>query len=167
MREPIFTSILQIGIVVDNLEIFMQKYYEEYGIGPWEVHLYTEENLKEMKVNGEGKKYSMKAAFCQHFNVQLELIEPLDDNNIYAEFLEKHGPGLHHIAFDTQNQDGTIQAFKEKGVNLLQEGVYFGKGFTYLDTLKDLGFISEIYKSPVKWVKPDPIAIYPPKTHQS
>lgn len=166
MSESLFTSILQIGIVVDDLDFYMKKYHDEYGIGPWEVHLYTEKNLKDMTVRGEKVNYSMKAAFCQYFNVQLELIEPLDDQTIYSEFLQKNGPGFHHIAFDTKNHDDVVRKLEVKGNEKLQSGDYNGKGFTYLNTEKDLGFILEIYRSPKDWLKPNPISFYPPlKNH--
>jgi hypothetical protein len=35
-REPVFTEIMQIGIVVRDLEATVRRYVDDYGIGPWE-----------------------------------------------------------------------------------------------------------------------------------
>jgi methylmalonyl-CoA/ethylmalonyl-CoA epimerase len=39
MREPVFTETMQLGIVVRDLEATIQKYEDDYGIGPWEFAL--------------------------------------------------------------------------------------------------------------------------------
>ncbi|MBM4763331.1 VOC family protein [Bacillus sp. B15-48] len=145
MKE-VFTKVLQVGIVVDNLEAYMKRYEEDFGIGPWEVLYFNKDNVREMTVYQEKKDFSIKVGFCDYYNVQLELIEPLDlnDTNIYTEFLREHGPGLHHIALDTNDHDETVNEMEKRDVKVIQSGIG-RKKFTYFDLRKELGFIGEIY----------------------
>ena len=87
----------------------------------------------------------MRIGFAKIGELQWELIEPLDNESIYSEFLQECGEGLHHIAFDVENYDDTIGACKDKGIGVLQGGTVGKTGFAYLDTQKALGCITEIY----------------------
>jgi len=57
----------------------------------------------------------MRVAFAKIGDVEWELIQPLDDKSIYAEFLEKHGEGLHHVAFDVENFHETLTFCRAEG----------------------------------------------------
>lgn len=39
-RRPSFTETMQIGIVVRDLDAAVRRYVDDYGIGPWGVHLF-------------------------------------------------------------------------------------------------------------------------------
>lgn len=39
-------------------------------------------------------------------DTQLELIAPVSGRNIYADFLDQHGPGLHHICIQAKDAAG-------------------------------------------------------------
>lgn len=145
MGKEIFTKVLQVGIVVDDLDAYMKRYEEDFGIAPWNVYYYDNDNVKEMTVHQEKQDFSMKVALCDYYNVQLELIEPLDDKNIYAEFLREHGPGLHHLALDTNDYGEVVGELDKKDVKVIQSGIGPRLEFTYLDLQKKLGFIGEIY----------------------
>ena len=61
----------------------------------------------------------MKIAFVETPSIQLEFIQPLEPNNIYTEFLEQHGEGLHHVMFDTQDPEGIASRLN---ADVLQSG---------------------------------------------
>lgn len=143
MSKQIFTKVLQVGIIVDDVEAFIKKYEEDYGIGPWEVKYYNKENTK---VHQEEKQFSIKVGFANLDNVQFELIEPQDETSVYAQFLRENGPGLHHIALDTNGHDEVCQEMEKRGVPVIHSGESQRGTFTYLDLRKELGFIGEIYK---------------------
>jgi methylmalonyl-CoA/ethylmalonyl-CoA epimerase len=48
----------------------------------------------------------------------IQLLQPLDPGSPLYQRLEKHGEGLHHIAFATNDLEDTFQQLKEKGVTL-------------------------------------------------
>ena len=97
MREPVFTETLQIAIVVRDLEAAMRTYVHEYGIGPWEIYEFNPGNVDRMVKDDEPAEYAMRIAVTMVGSVQWELIEPLDDRSMYAEFLATKGEGLHHV----------------------------------------------------------------------
>ncbi|MBM4763361.1 VOC family protein [Bacillus sp. B15-48] len=143
MTNGFFTQVLQVGIVVDDLEAYMKKYEQGYGFADWKVKFYNEENTK---VHQEEKQFSIKVGFTNLGNIQFELIQPLDETSVYAEFLREHGPGLHHLAFATDNHDDTCKEMDRRGIPILQSGESQRGTFTYLDLRRELGFIGEIYK---------------------
>lgn len=160
--KPIFKEILQVAMVVKNVDESVKKYWDIFGIGPWEIHTMDSSNTHDMTVHGQPTQYAMRLAFSNLGSVQLELIEPLDDRSIYSEFLKKHGEGLHHIACSTDNFDESMSFFKGKGIGVLQEGTLKdGLNFVYLDTNETMSFITEIYNFPEDWKLPPPESVYP------
>ena len=148
MREkPVFTGVLQVGVVVRNLDEAVKKYEDIYGIGPWAINVLDSSNVNGMTVHGKRQDFAIRVGFAFVGNTQWELIEPLDDKSIYSDFLGKHGEGLHHVAFGVENHDEVVSDLGKKGVEVIQSG-RSGDGFTftYLDTRESLSCLAEIYK---------------------
>ncbi len=160
-KQKIFTKIVQVAIVVKNIEESVKNFYDLFQIGPWEIYTYTPENTEDMQVRGKSCDYSMKLAFCRLGDIQLELIQPLDDKSIYAEFLRDKGEGLHHLGFDISDYENVIKFAQDKNIGILQHGSHKGYIYTYLDTIPYLSFIAEIFKPPKKIIKESPESIYP------
>jgi len=49
----------------------------------------------------------------------LELMEPMGDTGTVADFLAKHGEGLHHISLKTENLEETIVSFEKSGCRIV------------------------------------------------
>jgi hypothetical protein len=65
---------------------------------------------------------------------QVELIEPVRGESLYAEFLEAKGPGLHHLAFDVPDSSTAVAVLRESGLDLISQGrVGPGSEFAYFD----------------------------------
>ena len=75
----------------------------------------------------------MKVAFVKFGTVMIELIQPLDDVSLYADFIEKKGEGLHHLAWGVSNYDEMVSLFKEQGHPMLIEASYKGERWCYFD----------------------------------
>lgn len=160
--KPVFNKLLQVAVVVSNLEDAMKKYWEEYGIGPWAIYTFDPSTVNHMVIRDESTEYAMRLALTTIGDVGWELIEPLDDKSIYAEFLRNHGEGLHHVAFDVDDYDKTLAAFRDKGIGVLQGGTFSGMTYTYLDTTDTLSTIVEIYsQKPSEFQGPPPEAVFP------
>jgi catechol 2,3-dioxygenase-like lactoylglutathione lyase family enzyme len=56
-------------------------------------------------------------------DTQLELIAPVNGDSIYTEFLDKAGPGLHHICVEV---DDVEAALATRGAEVVQRGVMPG-----------------------------------------
>ncbi len=55
----------------------------------------------------------------------IQLLQPLDPESPLFKRLEKHGEGLHHIAFASSRLEDTFQQLKKKGVSLHGEEFIF------------------------------------------
>ena len=53
MREPLFTQVTQIGVVVPDLEAAIRHYEDDYGIGPWQRWELDPERASDVQVNGQ------------------------------------------------------------------------------------------------------------------
>src|SRR5215204_5256439 len=50
---------------------------------------------------------------------RLELLEPTRADSPIARFLEKRGPGLHHLAYRVPDLQSTLDRLKSEGVRLI------------------------------------------------
>jgi methylmalonyl-CoA/ethylmalonyl-CoA epimerase len=146
-REPVFTEMMQIGIVVRDLDATIKKYVDEYGIGPWERHEeLTPENATDLRVYGQpAAPWRVAAASTMVGQVMWELIEPLDDESVFAHFLAEKGEGVHHIAVATPRFDDAVAEQAKRGNTLVLSGTFSGIDVAYLPTDRDLGVILEIF----------------------
>jgi methylmalonyl-CoA/ethylmalonyl-CoA epimerase len=51
----------------------------------------------------------------------VELLEPRDPGSPIAKFLDKRGPGIHHICFAVDDLDATLSRCRAAGVTLIDE----------------------------------------------
>jgi methylmalonyl-CoA/ethylmalonyl-CoA epimerase len=56
----------------------------------------------------------------------VELLEPGRSTNPIARFLEKRGPGLHHVCFTVDDLDATLARCRSAGVTLIDESPRMG-----------------------------------------
>jgi methylmalonyl-CoA epimerase len=62
----------------------------------------------------------------------IELLEPLDRDSTVATFIEKRGPGLHHIALRVDDLAAAIEHLKVEGARLLNEPGSGAGGHVYV-----------------------------------
>jgi Glyoxalase/Bleomycin resistance protein/Dioxygenase superfamily len=160
VNEPVFTGTLQISVVVRDLDAAMRTYVHDYGVGPWDIYEFNPGTVEDMREDGQPVERSWRLALAQVGTVQWELVEPLDEDSIYARFLAEKGEGVHHIGMAVSSYEGTISAVREKGHHVVLGGEYNGISFAYLSTDRDLGVITEIFDAP-PGLEQKPDAVYP------
>ncbi len=69
------------------------------------------------EVAEQGVRVAMLAIGETH----IELLEPLSAGSPVGKFLEKRGPGIHHIAVRVSDIRATLAQLKEKGTRLIDE----------------------------------------------
>jgi len=62
----------------------------------------------------------MEITFLDVGNGYLELLEPRDGGPI-AGYLDDHGPGIHHLAFATDDIESALARARDRGVGLIDE----------------------------------------------
>ncbi len=96
-----------IGIAVSNLEE-ARTYYEKI-LG---LECYALEEVADQKV---------KTAFFMVGQTKIELLESTDPEGPIGKFIEKKGPGIHHIAFSFDNVNMALQEAEKNGVALIDK----------------------------------------------
>ena len=94
-----------IAIAVTDVEESAKVYQQALGIH--EVEFET--------VETEG----VKVAIIHLENGRIELMQPTNDNSPIKKFLEKKGPGLHHMALETNNIEGEVSRMEGCGIQFL------------------------------------------------
>ena len=74
----------------------------------------------------------------------VELIEHLEGETIYKEFLDKRGEGLHHIQYMTNEIEEALEKFRKAGIGIMQSGKVEKDSYYYLDTESRFGIIVEL-----------------------
>jgi methylmalonyl-CoA epimerase len=84
---------------------------------------------------------------------RIELLEPIGQQSTIARFLEKRGPGLHHIALRVDNLPQAIERLRAEGARVLDEPRRGAGGhlYVFLHPASTGGVLLElIQKEPVK-----------------
>jgi methylmalonyl-CoA/ethylmalonyl-CoA epimerase len=130
-----FGKLHHVGVVVKDINKAI-AHFESLGIGPFgepgRPPTFTVPFRGEL--HGKPAEWKTTISNAQMGDVQLELLEPTEGNQALKESLDETGEGLHHIGFITDDLDGEIANFKQKGVGIWtmarEEG---GGGFLYSD----------------------------------
>jgi catechol 2,3-dioxygenase-like lactoylglutathione lyase family enzyme len=143
----------QVGIVVADLDAAVAAQSALCGCSPadWRLDVFGPESVEELTVRGVPAEFSMRLAF--HGSApELELIQPLAGPSIYAEWLARHGDGLHHLAIAVTSLSEATAAMERAGFATLQAGRGFAPagrgGFAYYDTTAALGYVLEAVELP-------------------
>lgn len=57
---------------------------------------------------------------------RIELLEPTGDDSPISKFLEKRGPGIHHIAVEVDDIRAALEQLKSRGMRLIDESPRIG-----------------------------------------
>jgi len=158
-------DVAQICILVPNLDKAVETYWDRFGIGPWHLYTYGKPLVKRMTRHGKPYDYKMKVALSYIGKMRIELIEPLEGDTVYKEFIEQHGYGVHHLGVLTDNMKASLKEAEECGLKMTQDGAGFGPDgdghYAYLDTENLLGTTIELIERPKRRNPPE--KIYPPR----
>jgi methylmalonyl-CoA/ethylmalonyl-CoA epimerase len=101
-----------VGIAVKSLTEG-SKMYESMGL--------THSSIEEVA----SEKVRVKM-FELNNNSRIELLEPTSVDSTVAKFLEKRGPGIHHICLRVKNIRDVLGRLKTAGVRLIHEQPFRG-----------------------------------------
>lgn len=68
-------------------------------------------------------------------DIELEFFQPVSGRNMISEFLEKHGEGVHHLAYEVDDFEAEIGQLKQSGIDsiLVMKGKN-GRPFCFFDS---------------------------------
>lgn len=96
-----------IGVAVRSLDEG-RKFYEALGLGPMHVE------------RVESEKVIVGFFELQNF-ARIELLEPTESDSAVGKFLDKRGPGIHHICLRVSDIRSVIRSLKEQGMQLIND----------------------------------------------
>jgi methylmalonyl-CoA/ethylmalonyl-CoA epimerase len=103
----VFGRIDHIGVAVEDLDGAIALYRDQLGM-PLQHRETVEEQGVEAVLLGVGESH-------------VELICPLGPETGVARFIERNGPGLHHVAYGTDDIDSSLAALRAAGMRLIDE----------------------------------------------
>lgn len=105
-RRPQLPHIDHLGIAVNSLDD-AARFYETIGLTA--AHRETVEQEK------------VRVAMLPAGDSRIELLEPSTPDSTIAKFLEKRGPGLHHVALRVPDLNAAVERLRASGARLLNE----------------------------------------------
>ena len=99
--------ISHLGIASPTLNEAMERLDRIFGIQAEHV-----EEVADQKV---------RTAFYSVGESSLEYLESTDPEGPVGKFLEKKGPGIHHLAFEVDDVDAAVQELLDKGIRMIDK----------------------------------------------
>ncbi|RMI35812.1 VOC family protein [Nocardia stercoris] len=123
--------IFQVCWVVEDVAAAEEWFGAQLGITEWlripDVHFGPDH----CRYRGEPADFTINVSMAYAGEQQLELIEPVRGESLYREFLDAHGPGIHHTAFVADDFAATVAAARAQGHEIAQEGSFPGVGMEF------------------------------------
>ncbi|MDD3853708.1 MAG: methylmalonyl-CoA epimerase [Syntrophomonadaceae bacterium] len=127
------THIEHIGIAVESIDEAIPFYEKVLGLKCYKV-----EEIEDQKV---------KTAFFMVGQTKIELLESTSPDGPIGKFIEKKGPGIHHLAFAVDNTNESLNELDKKGIRLIdKEGRKGAEGLNigFVHPKSTLGVLTEI-----------------------
>ncbi len=102
-----YVAVDHLGVVVDDLEAAAHTYRDLLG--------FTLQGGEELPARG------LAVRFVDAGNSRIELIAPTREGSEVSGFLQKRGPGLHHICLEVEDIGAALAELKTRGARLIDE----------------------------------------------
>jgi len=139
-RKTAMSKVLRIdhvAMVVDDLEATLAFWRD--GLGMQLTHIEAAPAEKS------------RVAFLPVGGSEVELVNPTSADSGLSRYLEKRGPGMHHLCLEVDDMDGMLEHLKEKGIQLSHETPLVGLGgkrYAFIHPKSANGVLVELYELP-------------------
>ncbi|MCA9917407.1 MAG: methylmalonyl-CoA epimerase [Anaerolineales bacterium] len=124
-----------IAVVVDDLADAQKFWVEALGL-----ELAHTEHVASQGVD---------VAFLPVGESKIELLQPTDDESGVARYLQKRGPGMHHICFEVGDIEAALTRLKAAEIQLINESPIVGsdgRKFAFIHPKAANGVLVELYE---------------------
>jgi methylmalonyl-CoA epimerase len=101
----VFGRIDHVGVAVESLDESVALYRERFGMA--EQHRETVE------------EFGVEAVLLEVGEGHVELLEPLSPESAIGRFLARNGPGLHHVAYQTDDIGAALEQVRAAGLRAI------------------------------------------------
>jgi methylmalonyl-CoA/ethylmalonyl-CoA epimerase len=103
----LFARIDHIGVAVEDIDAAVELYNGKFDM--------REEHRETVESQG------VEAVLLEIGEGHVELLRPLSDDTVVGKWLAKNGPGIHHVAYQTDDIDSALGAVRDAGIRLIDE----------------------------------------------
>ena len=114
--------VTQVAWVTDDLAATERLLSEQFGVGAWTRIDDVVFGPDTTTLRGEPVELTLHVSLGYAGDLQLELIQPVSGPGIHRDFLDAHGPGLHHVCFAVDDVDAACAAAEAGGLPVLMRG---------------------------------------------
>jgi methylmalonyl-CoA/ethylmalonyl-CoA epimerase len=102
-----FAQIDHVGVAVEDLDAAIALHEQAYGLAPAHREVVEAQGVEAVLLDvGEG---------------HVELLRPLQPDSAVGRFLASRGPGLHHVAYRVADIEATLDALRDRGLQLIDD----------------------------------------------
>lgn len=98
-------AINHIGIATADIEASLKQYQELFDAPVTEII--------------RSEEFGLRAAFIHKGETHIELLEPLRADTTVGRFIDRHGEGLHHMAFTVGDVDAKAKELEALGIPII------------------------------------------------
>jgi len=136
---PSIKKIHHVAVVVEEIEKSLFFWRDALGMTLSQI-----KNVPEQKA---------RIAFLPTGEAEVELVQPVGKDSGLARYLEKKGPGMHHICIQVEGIVPLLQKLKNQGIRLINEKALSGeegKYYAFVHPESTGGVLVELYELPEK-----------------
>lgn len=120
-----------IGYVTRDIERTMGSLQKYFGLGSFKK---LAPDYFNRRYRGKPGDFKTQLAFARAGNIVYELIEVLQGETIYEDFLREHGEGIHHLGYEISDLAKWTEAYRKVGVEPIMSGERTGLKWAYFNT---------------------------------
>jgi len=126
----------QIGIAVRSVEAAVQYMQRSFGL----EFITLDMPRASARLRGREVEFVTRIGMAKWGDKDLELMEIVEGDHIVKEFLQRSGPGLHHLGIYVDDLERALEPWRRAGRRVVQETTHpEGIGTVYLDAEEALG----------------------------
>jgi methylmalonyl-CoA/ethylmalonyl-CoA epimerase len=103
----VFGRIDHIGVAVEDLDEAVELYRDRLGMALQHRETVEQQGVEAVLL-GVGESH-------------VELLRPLGPDTAVGRFLDRNGPGLHHVAYGTEDIEAALDSVRSAGLTLIDE----------------------------------------------
>ena len=134
---PEIKAIHHIAILVEDIDTSLGFWRDILGIAPSHI--------------SEVPKEASRVAFLPLGESEIELVQPTTADSGLSRFLEKRGPGMHHLCLEVTDLRSLLSRLKSGGVQLINEQPQVsqdGRMYAFIHPKSANGVLVELYQLP-------------------
>lgn len=111
--------------------------------------LATYRDLFGFEVVHEDELRGNRTTYLDAGGIDVELLEPIDDEGMLATFIEKHGEGLHHLAVEVEDVAAALKTLSSADVRLIDESpqsAAHGSYMAFIHPASTNGVLLQLYE---------------------